>query len=185
MSTAPPEKIGEIRKWLNVLKADFTQILALLVVIVPVIVTVIYFIFKVELDSKDAQLASKEDQIKLVERQRDDFKNKTGTSTPDEAKAKIDTLTTQVEALRSRVGALEPRRLNALERDKFRENVRLPPNVHYNIAVQFDLSCVDCKGYADDFVAILQTPEVGWIVEEPSILAPGGENPADRNSRIY
>ena len=92
MSTAPPEKIGEIRKWLNVLKADFTQIIALLVVIVPVIVTVIYFIFKVELDSKDAQLASKDDQIKLVERQRDDFKNKTGTSTPDEAKTKIDTL---------------------------------------------------------------------------------------------
>jgi hypothetical protein len=177
MDASPPEKVGEIKKWLYVIRTDFPQILTILVIAIPIIWLSISFLYKSELDSKDAQIATKEEQIKLVERQRDDFKAKTGTSTPDEAKAKIDALTTQVEKLGSRVVALEPRRLMASERDQFRENVRLPANVHYNITVKFDLSCADCKAYADDFAAILQTPEVGWNVTEPSVLAPGGRIP--------
>jgi hypothetical protein len=124
-SSSPPEKVGEIKKWLYVIKADFPQILTILVIAIPIIWLTISFLYKSASDAKDAQLATKEEQIRLAERQRDDFKAKTGTSTPDEAKAKIDALTAQVEGLGSRVVALEPRRLKASERDEFGKNARL------------------------------------------------------------
>jgi len=177
MDESPPEKVGEIRKWLNVIKRDFAPILTILIIAIPLIWWVINSLYKTQLDAKDAQLASKDDQIKLVERERDDFRNKTGTSTPDEAKAKIEALTAKVHAFEARISGLEPRRLKASEREQFRKNTQLPPNVHYEIVVSFDMSCADCKSYADDFVAILQTPEVGWNVQEPSILAPIGPIP--------
>jgi hypothetical protein len=109
MDTPTPEKVGEIKKWLSVIKEDFPQILAILVVAIPLIWMSINYLYKSALDAKDAQLATKDDQIKLLERQRDDFKDKTGTSTPDEAKAKIAAMTEKIQTVEKRLRTILPR----------------------------------------------------------------------------
>lgn len=171
LDTPPPEKVGEIKQWLSIIKGDFPQILAILLIAIPLIWLSINFLYKTELDAKDAQLESRDDQIKLLERERDDFKDKTGTSTPDEAKTKITAMEAKIEAFEKRVGALEPRRLTASQYDQIVKNLRLPPPVNYRIAIASDMSCPDCKAYADDFAAAFRT--AGWYVSMPSILAPG------------
>ena len=61
MDTPTPEKVGEIKKWLSVIKEDFPQILAILIVAIPLIWVLINSLYKFALDAKDAQLATKDD----------------------------------------------------------------------------------------------------------------------------
>ena len=66
--------------------------------------------YKSVLDGKNGEIASKASEIALLQRQRDDYKDKLSGASPDEAKAKIDDL-------ERRLVLLEPRRLATEQRD--------------------------------------------------------------------
>ena len=64
-------------------------------IIVPVVWFAINWSYRSVISSRDGE-------INLLERQRDDYKDKLGGASPDEARARIDRLETQVKALAPR-----------------------------------------------------------------------------------
>jgi hypothetical protein len=99
---------------------------------------------KSTIDSRDAE-------IRLVTTQRDDYKEKLGGASPDQAKARMD-------ALEKRLTQFEPRRLPHEQRTKLISVLRRMPNIP--IEVRFEGTCADCNQYANDFNVVFSA--AGW-----------------------
>lgn len=110
--------------------------------------------------SYNAVLSSKNSQIELLERQVADYKDKLSGATPNEAKARIDSLET-------RLSRIEPRRLLVEQRNIITSYVTVPYGVNYMISVQSEMACGDCRQYLDDFQDILYNAH--WNIERISL----------------
>jgi hypothetical protein len=110
--------------------------------------------------SYNAVLSSKNSQIELLERQVADYKDKLSGATPNEAKARIDSLET-------RLSRIEPRRLLVEQRNIITSYVTVPYGVNYMISVQSEMACGDCRQYFDDFQDILYNAH--WNIERISL----------------
>jgi len=118
--------------------------------------------------SYNAILASKNAQIELLVRQVDDWKQKTDKSTPEEAKARID-------SLEARVKRLEPRTLSADQRKQIERFVQVPAGSTYTMVIGADMDCTDCYQYAIDFQGILF--DAHWSHEMIRVGAAQGASP--------
>lgn len=115
--------------------------------------------------SYSAVLASKDAEIQLLERQRDDYKDKLGGATPDEAKARIDRLEAQVKAI-------SPRRLSDDQKTRLASALRRLPG---NIEIAQDMAAPDARPFAGDLIVAFQS--AGWQVQTPAVLGPGNPPP--------
>ena len=138
------------------IKANPATFIAILVAIA----LVVWFIFRF---SYSRVLASKNAQIELQDRQLADYRDKLHVASPQEAKARIDTL-------EERLRQFEPRRLTDDQRKILTERARAYE--HHELTILSEASS-DCPGYAAAFEATLK--EAGWVVHNWKI-----ENPPQR-----
>jgi len=117
-----------------------------------VVIGVLWGIFKwlygSTISGKDEQLALKDAQIELLERQVSDWKQKTEGTMPGQATSRID-------SLEARMGRVEPRRISVEQRDIIGAHVGVPQNSAYSLSILPDMNCTDCNRYALDFQSVL------------------------------
>lgn len=130
---------------------------ATFIAIFVAIVLVVWFIFKF---SYSRVLASKNAQIELQDRQLADYRDKLHGASPQEAKARIDTL-------EERLRQFEPRRLTDDQRKILIERARVYE--HHELTIVVEASS-DCANYAAAFEATLR--EAGWVVHNWQIINP-------------
>jgi hypothetical protein len=110
---------------------------------------------------RDGIIANKDSEIALLKGQRDDYKDKLSGATPDQAKARIDTL----EKIVSR---LQPRRLSS---DQAIELVRTLSQISSKgIQITNDLSCPDCSAFTNDLRSAFNRG--GWKVIPMTVMGP-------------
>lgn len=108
-------------------------------------------------------ISNKEASLALLREQRDDYKNKLGGATPDEARARIDALERKLSELAANVKP--PRNLTTSQ------NQFLLPALQKaqgRLRITHEGSCPDCRRYANDFVHVFR--QAGWTVEEGMFL---------------
>ncbi len=133
-----------------------------LVAITLFVWAIVQWSFKARMDSRDAEIA-------LIQRQRDDYKDKLNGASPDEAKARMD-------ALEARLLLVEPRRLMAEQRSALTSRLLLPIGMRCNVAVLCDAACSDCSTFASDIALAIRKAE-GWSAVEPMVMGPGVKSP--------
>jgi len=151
-----PQWVQDLVNGWPMIKANPATFIAILVAIV----LVVWFIFRF---SYSRVLASKNAQIELQDRQLADYRDKLHVASPQEAKARIDTL-------EQRLRQFEPRRLTDDQRKILIERARAYE--HHELTILSEASS-DCPGYAAAFEATLK--EAGWVVHNWKI-----ENPPQR-----
>jgi hypothetical protein len=106
-------------------------------------------------------ISNKDSEISLIKGQRDDYKDKLSGATPDQAKARIDTL----EKIVSR---LQPRRLSS---DQATELVRTLSQISSRgIQITNDLTCPDCSAFTNDLRSAFNRG--GWKVIPMTVMGP-------------
>jgi hypothetical protein len=90
-------------------------------------------------------------RLKLSEGRLAEFAEKLNTVSPDEAKARVDELEARLSVLTQQ---LSPRRLTDRQRVIMRDVIVRPVRVNCSIDIEHDMSCSDCKNYAQDFCAV-------------------------------
>lgn len=104
-----------------------------------------------------AILASKTAQLELADRQLAEYKQKLSGASPDEAKTKIETLISEVTALRNQ---MQGRRLTPEQRNKIIEAIRLPNSNNLQVQIVREVSAQDTGALANDFMTAFQA--AGW-----------------------
>jgi hypothetical protein len=96
-------------------------------------------------------------QLELADRQLAEYKQKLSGASPDEAKTKIETLISEVTALRNQ---MQGRRLTSEQRNKIIEAVRLPNASTFKVQIVREVSAQDTGALANDFTMAFQA--AGW-----------------------
>jgi hypothetical protein len=120
------------------------------------------------ISTKDSEISLRNGEISLLTRQRDDYKDKLGGASPDQAKARVDNL-------EARLARLEPRRISTDQGYIIFENIKELFGPSHSVAIQSDMSCVDCNQYAADFQAVLS--RVQWTIRMPGVMGPSARSP--------
>lgn len=107
-----------------------------------------------------ARLSGKDAEISLLQRQRDDYKDKLGGASPDEAKARIDKLETQIKSL-------IPRKLTDDQRSRLAALLARMPGI---VAMVSDMAVFDARALAGDFTIAFNG--AGWQTQASAILGP-------------
>jgi hypothetical protein len=107
-------------------------------------------------------IASKDGQIQLQDRQLADYKQKLDGASPDQAKARIDTL-------EARLARLEPRRLTETQRATLVTQLKLS-GARATIALVRDVACGNCGEFIADISAAFDL--AGWIVRPAVTMGP-------------
>jgi hypothetical protein len=100
------------------------------------------------------------ERLKLSDDRLSEFRDKLNTESPDDAKARVDALEAQLAALRLQV---PPRRLTDRQRVLLRDAIVRPVRVLCSIEIEHDMSCMDCKPYAQDLCSVFAAIP-GWRV---------------------
>lgn len=114
-------------------------------------------------------ISHKDSEISLLKGQRDDYKDKLSGATPDQAKARID-------ALETRLAALEPRRLTADQRSKLIAQLIPHFSSHETINIISEASG-DSHQLAADLVSVFQAAG-GWHIQEGQAMGIGNRPPS-------
>jgi hypothetical protein len=105
--------------------------------------------------------------ITIIKTQRDDYHDKLGGASPDQAKARIDELEEQLNILRRQT---EPRHLTSEERSSITQNARVPPGTRLGLTIVHEGGCPDCPHYAADFERVFR--DAGWFVQNGVVMGP-------------
>jgi hypothetical protein len=112
-------------------------------------------------------------EMSLLSQQVADYKDKLSGASPNEAKTKIETLISEVAALRNQ---MQGRRLTPEQRNKIIETVRLPNANTFKVQVVREASAQDTGALANDFLTAFQA--AGWQTSYGSMIfgapAPSG-----------
>lgn len=119
--------------------------------------------------NKDSDIASKVGELALARSQRDDYKDKLSGATPDQAKARID-------SLEARLGAVEPRRLTSDQRAALIARLSPPGGATPTISIAAEASG-DSSQLAADFSAAFRSAG-GWNIAEPMVMGIGNRPPS-------
>jgi len=115
-----------------------------------------------------AVISHRDSEITLLNGQRDDYKEKLGGASPDQAKAQID-------ALEARLARVEPRRISEAQRIDLAARLRSPGKAYW-VAVTRDVSCADghllAAGISEAFTAA-----GGWQVTNNLVMGIGNFPP--------
>jgi hypothetical protein len=118
--------------------------------------------------SYGALLAGKNTQIAFLERRLAEWREKMAGMNPDEAKARLHALETQVKSLQIR---LQPRTLTDEMRQALIDRARLRPGHQYTVTVLREADCSDCERFASELVGALRetqswNADVGLLAEK-------------------
>lgn len=113
------------------------------------------FIYGARLETKDAE-------ISLLTRQRDDYKEKLGGATPDEAAKKI-------AELERRIDASIPRSLTSTQVQQIISALPKEGPMLREVRIFVEGACSDCGQYANDFADAFA--RAGWSVERAINIA--------------
>lgn len=130
---------------------------AFVAVAVPCIWKAFGWIYQSRLESKDGQIA-------LLQRQRDDYEKKLGGASPDEASARI-------QELERRLLRMEPRRLTAEQCGAIVGALKSSIGEAHTVAVGHEIPCPDCRIYGEEICAAIQSVP-GWTATLRLMLAP-------------
>jgi hypothetical protein len=114
--------------------------------------------------SYQSRLHSRDDQIALLQRQRDEYKEKLSGASPEEAKAKIDDL-------ERRLLRLEPRMITAEQREAIVRVLGSVAGEAHIVEVAHDAACADCNRYAAEVGAAIRAAS-GWSTVNSMVMAP-------------
>jgi hypothetical protein len=106
-----------------------------------------------------AIMANRDSEISLIKGQRDDYKEKLGGATPDQAKARVD-------ALEMRLAMIEPRRLSREQKTQMLADLQSAPSF---ISINADMACADCAVFAADFQEVAE--RASWKVDMARVMA--------------
>ena len=95
-----------------------------------------------------------------LRQQLSEYRDKLGGASPDEAKTALDALADEVTALQAR---LQPRRVNAYQRQIIADRLKVPSGTQYALAIVHEGGCWDCPQYAADFDGTFRSVP-GWMV---------------------
>lgn len=114
------------------------------------------------ISQQDHVISNKDSEISLLKGQRDEYKDKLGGSSPDQAKARLD-------ALEKIVSQLKPRRLSPEQSNTLVGLLRQIPSKK-TIELTTDLSCSDCSLFAADLRNVFE--RTGWTVISDGVMGP-------------
>jgi hypothetical protein len=118
---------------------------------------------------RDGVISNRDSEITLLKSQRDDYKDKLNGATPDQAKARID-------SLEARLASVEPRRLTASERAGL--IVRLTPPIGSPRAISIiSEASGDSHQLAADFASVFRSSG-DWKISEPTVMGLGNRPPS-------
>lgn len=121
-------------------------------------------------------IANRDSEITLLRGQRDDYKDKLNGATPDQAKAKIESLEARLAALEPRLAAIEPRRLTTDQRAILISKLSPPLGTTPAVAVVAE-AAGDSLQFAADFASVFRSAG-GWTVNEASVMGLGARPPS-------
>lgn len=91
-----PDLVKELlEQWAVIAQAPLPFVISL-VTSVAIVWGVFHFVYRTRFENMEARLEIKDDQIELVTRQRDEYLEKLGGASPDQAKARIEELEKRV-----------------------------------------------------------------------------------------
>jgi hypothetical protein len=111
---------------------------------------------------KANRIEALEGRLKLRDDEISDYKRKLSGATPDEAKARID-------SLEGRLNQLMPRRVTAEQREQIRAALVSIPG---NAQIGSDMACADAPAFAAGLIAAFQS--AGWEISNPSFMRLSG-----------
>lgn len=121
------------------------------------------------LDWRYSSIVSNRDgEISLLKGQRDDYKDKLGGATPDQAKARID-------ALETRIALIEPRRLTTQQRASLASALRGSFQGDRRIDIVSE-TAGDAPQLAADLSSVFREAG-GWRIQEPTVMGLGNRPP--------
>ena len=139
---------------LEKIKAELSVLRGALWSVVTLLLCTAVIAFKVTTWLQDNKVEAKDATIQNLQAQISNFKDKTGGSTPEEAKAKI-------ESLELKVANLMPRILTAKQIDVIQQHLNLPSGLNAHTSITFEMGCSDCQGFARSLFYTLKSVK-GW-----------------------
>ncbi|MBC9878221.1 hypothetical protein G8O24_12800 [Bradyrhizobium sp. INPA01-394B] len=157
-----PQWLQDLITGWPMIRANLPTFLVILVLMVGVVWYLFGQVYNQRLADRDSVISNKESEIALLKSQRDDYKDKLGGASPDQAKARIDTL-------EARLSKLEPRRLTASQQEELTRKLQLPAGLTPLVQIYQESSCFDCHILAENFVAAFSA-NPGWVVRNQVLM---------------
>ncbi|MDT7533689.1 hypothetical protein OVY48_09665 [Sphingobium sp. SA2] len=134
------------------------------------VVVLMWFVMRWAIGGQYAtRLSNAESTEKLLERQLQEYKDKTGSDTPDAVKARIDALEQRISEMVPRLAAMGPRKISAEQRQ-----VMVPlldPFKGQSIDITSDAASTDAAQMSKGLVAAFNS--AGWITQTPMVMGLG------------
>jgi hypothetical protein len=126
--------------------------------------------------NRDGIIANRDAELLLARAQRDDYQNKLGGASPDQAAREIEQLKLALLSLQQS----SPRHLSPQQQEKIIASIVLSNNVTYRIRVSAPDKCSDCLAFATEITAVLSKSR-GWRIDGPMS---GGQILSDESSVV-
>jgi hypothetical protein len=147
--------VAEITKEWSVIRAAPVLSIAVLIVVAIGIWAIVNWGFS-------SVLSNKNSQIDLLNSQIGSYKDTLNGATPDQVKARI-------ESLEQKISLLSPRLLTEDQKRIVAEQAILPQGVSCTIDISTEGGCVDCNRYAAGFSSTFSRVP-NWIVRTPMVM---------------
>lgn len=138
------------------------------------VVVLIWFVMRWAIGSQYAiRLSNAESTEKLLERQLQEYKDKTGSDTPDAVRTRIDALEQRISEMVPKLAAMGPRKISAEQRQ-----VMVPlldPFKGQSIDITSDAASADAAQMSKGLVAAFNS--AGWITQTPMVMGLGHPPP--------
>ncbi|MBN8920147.1 MAG: hypothetical protein J0H62_05525 [Rhizobiales bacterium] len=112
-------------------------------------------------------IAARDRQIEFLERRLPDWRDKLWGMSPDEARARVQALETQVRGLQNR---LQPRHLTNEQQQAIEDRARLRGGLHYAVTVRTQIGCGDCEAFGAAIAAALRAT-TSWTIALDTVPA--------------
>jgi hypothetical protein len=121
----------------------------------------------------ETRAANSDSTVKLLERQLQEYKDKTGTDTADAVKARIDALEGRIAEMTPQLAAVQPRKVSAEQRQRMAAILDVFRGESVEIAS--DAASADAPQLGKGLVAAFNAS--GWTVHTPMVLGVMGNLP--------
>lgn len=156
-----PQWMQDLISGWPMIRANLPTFFVILVLMIGTVWFILNYLYGERIANRDGIISNKDSEITLLKSQRDDYKEKLGGATPEQAKARID-------ALESRIERFEPRRLTEAQIEDLVKRLR---NGTSSIRITADLQCADCGNYKGDLARVFRDA-TGWKVVEAAVMGP-------------
>ncbi|WP_407146333.1 hypothetical protein [Bradyrhizobium sp. ORS 86] len=156
-----------MQQWLEKLVSGWPMIRANLPTFFGILVLMCFSIWQLVDWQYKTIINNKDSELTLAKSQRDDYRDRLGGASPDQAKKRMEDLERQVATLAKRI---DPRSLTKEQQQSLSESAKIVPGIDNRVSISGDIACNDCSIYANDLAAVLR--DVGWNVTTGFIMGP-------------